>query len=79
VNGDSSLVTKDYIDSLQLKHFKPISRFVNHEATRHGLKSQAIEIEYLGELTNKPPQPPTCNSLLSNISWSLHFRFWALY
>ena len=79
VNGDYSSATNDYINSLQLKHFKAISRFINHEATRHGIKRQAIEIEYLGELTDKPPQPPNGNSLFENIRWSLHFRFWALY
>ncbi len=79
VNGDSSSATNDYIKSLSLKHFKTISRFVNHEATRHGLKKQATEIEYLSELTDKPPQPPNGNSLFVNIIWSLHFRFWALY
>lgn len=79
VNGDSRGATSDYINSLQHKHFKAISRFVNREANRHGLIGQAIEVEYLGELTNKPPQPPTGNSIFKNIWWSLHFRFWALY
>lgn len=79
VNADSSRATNDYINSLQLKHFKTISRFINQEANRHGLNGQAIEIEYLGELTNRPPQPPSGNSILENILWSLHFRGWALY
>lgn len=79
VNGDSRIATSDYIDSLKLKHFKAIDRFINHEATRHGLKRKAIQVEYIGELSNKPPQPPLGNNIAENILWSLHFRFWALY
>ena len=79
VNGDARVVTNDYIDSLQLRHFEAINRFVNREARRHGLKGKAIQVEYLGELEDKPPHPPIGDSILANIFWSLHFRAWALY
>jgi len=79
VNGDFRGTTTDYINSLQLKNFNAISRFVNGEAKRHGLTGKAIQVEYLGELTGRPPQPPKGDSILENIIWSLHFRAWALY
>lgn len=79
VNGDNRKTTSDYIKTLQLRHFNAISRFVNAEAKRHGLIANAVLVEYLGELNDRPPQPPGGESTLENIFWSLHFRGWAFY
>jgi hypothetical protein len=71
--------TSGYINELQIGDFNAINRFLNSEANRHGLTGKAVQVKYIGELTDRPPQPPKDHSLLENIVWSLHFRAWALY
>jgi hypothetical protein len=70
VNGDGREATDKYIDSLTTDSFKTIEKFVNREI-------DAIDVEYNGRLQSAPPQPPSGQSLLENIWWSLKFRAWA--
>ncbi len=77
VNGDGVEATDKYIDSLTTDSFKTIEKFVNREARRYGIKIDAIDVEYNGRLQSAPPQPPSVQSLLGNIWWSLKFRAWA--
>lgn len=76
VNGDGRAATDKYIDSLTTQSFEMTERFVNREARRHGIKIDAIDVAYNGRLQSEPPQPPSGNSLLENIGWSLKFRGW---
>jgi hypothetical protein len=78
VNGDESANTEKYIDSLSSKNFLPIEKFVNVEAKRNGINIDAIDVEYNGRLASQPPQPPSGQSILQNIGWSLRFRAWAM-
>lgn len=77
VNGDGREATDKYIDSLTTDSFKTIEKFVNREAGRYGIRIDAIDVEYNGRLQSAPPQPPSGQSLLENIWWSLKFRAWA--
>ena len=77
VNGDGRAATDAYIDSLTSGHFKPIESFVNREAQRYGITIDAIDVEYQGRLQSHPPQPPSGQSVLENVWWSLSFRAWA--
>lgn len=77
VNGDGREATEKYIDSLKTDSFKTIEKFVNLEGRRYGIKIDAIDVEYNGQLHSGPPQPPDGQSLLGNIWWSLKFRAWA--
>ncbi|MCP4982394.1 MAG: hypothetical protein GY935_18090 [Gammaproteobacteria bacterium] len=77
VNGDNRDATERYIDSLTSKNFKAIETFVNREARRGGIEIDAIDVEYNGRLAEGPPQPPSGQSILQNIWWSLKFRAWA--
>jgi hypothetical protein len=77
VSGDGRAATDAYIDSLTTAHFKPIEKFVNREARRHGITIDAIDVEYQGRLDSHPPQPPSGQSVLENMWWSLSFRVWA--
>ncbi len=79
VNGDGREATEKYIDSLETDSFKTMEKFVNREARRYGIKIDAIDVEYNGQLQSGPPQPPNGQSLLGNIWWSLKFRAWAAY
>jgi len=77
VNGDGREATDKYIDSLATDSFNTIEKFVNREARRYEIKIDAIDVEYNGRLQSEPPQPPSGQSLLENIWWSLKFRAWA--
>ncbi len=77
VNGDGRSATQAYIARLGAEHFDPIERFVNREAGRYGIAIDAIDVKYGGELESRPPQPPSGDSILENVWWSLKFRAWA--
>jgi hypothetical protein len=79
INGDGRAATAKYIKGLKSKNFEPIGQFVNQEAKRYAIPIDAISVHYGGLLESGPPQPPVESSLLNNVSWSLHFRGWALY
>jgi len=79
VNGDDRRVTEKYIDSLTKQSFAAVEKFVNREARRYGIQTEAIDVEYNGHLQSGPPQPPSGQSVLGNIWWSLKFRAWAAY
>jgi len=77
VSGDGQPASESYVDLLAAKHFVAIEEFVNREAKRYGLPFEAIEVVYHGRLESHPPQPPSGQSVLQNMWWSLRFRFWA--
>ena len=77
VNGDGSRATDKYMDSLTAQSFHMIEKFVNREAEDYGISIDAIDVEYNGILQSPPPQPPSGQSILQNIWWSLKFRAWA--
>ena len=77
INGDDRKATETYISSLKTRDFKAIENFVNREATRYGVKIDALEVEYRGLLQSDPPIPPSGRSIPENIWWSMKFRAWA--
>ena len=77
VSGDGRDATAAYIASLATEDFKPIEDFVNREAKRYGIEIDAVEVRYGGQLESHPPQPPSGDSILENVWWSLRFRGWA--
>lgn len=78
VNGDGGRVSDNYIGDLKSQDFDAIEKFINREARRYGITIDAIDVEYNGRLQSHPPQPPSGQSILENIWWSLKFRFWAM-
>lgn len=79
ISGDQRPASEAYVDALDTRHFAPIETFVNSEARRYGITIDAIEVQYHGRLQSHPPQPPSGESVLQNIWWSLRFRAWAWY
>ena len=77
VSGDNRRATENYIESLTTESFSAVEKFVNREARRYGIPIEAIEVEYNGRLQSGPPQPPSGQSILENVWWSLKFRAWA--
>jgi len=78
INADNSAVVSTYISTLSTQDFEPVAEFFAEEAQRYqlGLR-RPFEIR-LGENINKiPPAPPTDNSVLQVMWWSLQFRYFA--
>lgn len=78
VNGDERASTERYVGALTTRHFEPIQTFINRQARGYGLSIDAVEVNYRGRLHSRPPQPPSGQSFLHNIWWSLSFRAWAM-
>jgi hypothetical protein len=76
-NADGRQATEAYVDRLSERDFVAIERFVNRYGKAYGLTIDAIDVEFGGYLDGSPPQPPTGESVLENIWWSLKFRGWA--
>jgi hypothetical protein len=77
VNGDGSAVAADYIRSLSVADFEPISAFVKREAARYGVRSSGVRLMLMPQLHDLPPAPPTAHSVLQIMGWSLHLRWWS--
>ena len=79
INGDGSAVSDAYIRALTVDEFIPIERFMQDEARRFGLASNAsIEIRLKPIISVRPPAPPSPESnMLDVILWSLHLRWWS--
>ncbi len=77
VSGDSRAASESYVDSLTSEHFKPIETFMRRSAKSYNLDIQPVEVTYHGRLESHPPQPPSGQSTVENILWSLRFRAWA--
>jgi len=77
ISGDGRAASEAFVDRLTTEDFLPIERFLNSEGKRYGLNWEASEISYHGRLDSPPPQPPSGQSVLENIWWSLRFRAWA--
>jgi hypothetical protein len=78
VNVDKSIKVGDYLRSLKREDFEPIPEYFAKEAEPYhlGLR-RPIEVELGAQVADVPPVPPTEANILSNILWSLKFRYFA--
>ena len=78
VNADGSSEVGAYIKTLKREDFEPMVEYFATEAERYKLGMRhPVEVQ-LGEVVSEiPPAPPSDNSILSTIIWSLKFRFFA--
>lgn len=78
INGDGSAAAEAYVRALTVDEFMPIERFMQEEAVRFGLASNAsIEIRLQALIAKQPPAPPRNGNLLEIVLWSLHLRWWS--
>ncbi len=79
INIDNSPAVEKYINNLTDKNFIIIDKFMAKQATKYKLILSKPTKTHLGQqIKVLPPIPPEHNSgLLSIISWSMKFRYWA--
>ncbi len=78
INGDGSVQTDKYIDTLSRKSFTSIEEFMVTEATRYSVDiALPVRIDVGVPIKSRPPLPETDASPLSVALWSLQIRWWA--
>ncbi len=79
INGDGSVESESYIQSLSVADFNSISEFMASEAQRLQLKLRDPVIMKLApEVKTRPPEIPAGDNILEIIWWSLKVRYWAI-
>jgi hypothetical protein len=78
VNVDKSAKVSEYLRTLTREDFEPVAEYFTEEAEPYklGLR-RPIELQLGGQVDETPPAPPKGGSILSNMIWSLKFRFFA--
>ncbi|HQN65969.1 MAG TPA: hypothetical protein PLR90_09945 [Methylophilus sp.] len=78
VNADGTIAATEYIKTLTKDDFLAIEDFFAEEAERYVLgMRRPIAVQLGPEVKSIPPAPPSDGSVLSNMLWSLNFRWFA--
>lgn len=79
INADGKASTDRYIKQLKGSDFQSIDRFTAKQSKKYDVLAKKPTITRLGKkVSTLPPKAPTPNqSMLSNVIWSLKFRYWA--
>lgn len=78
INGDNSLTSSNYIESLRGYEFEAVEHFIRQEAKHYALTlKEPVTIKLAPRVDKVPPRPPDGGSMLSVIWWSLKTRYWA--
>ncbi|MES2012414.1 MAG: hypothetical protein V4445_01560 [Pseudomonadota bacterium] len=78
VNADGSPKVSEYLRTLTREDFEPVAEYFATEAEPYhlGLR-RPIEVQLGAQIEAVPPAPTKGGSMLTNIIWSLKFRFFA--
>ena len=77
INGDDTLETHNYIQSLTDSHFTEIDEWMSREAKRYDLvQSRPLRTRLGAQVKSHPPLLPENNDLLPTIWWGLKLRWW---
>lgn len=78
INGDESVDSDVFIQSLDTADFAAIASYMSDEAASYGLPLENPVAVHLGpEIEALPPDPPASRNPLSVVLWSLKMRYWA--
>ena len=78
INADGSTRVAAYLQTLTPQDFQPVNDYFQAEAKRYQLGlSHPISVQLGAPISVIPPAPPSDGKLLSVISWSLKFRYYA--
>ena len=78
INADGNAEVSAYIKTLTRDDFEPMADYFAEEGARYNLgMRRPVEVQ-LGDIVNEiPPTPPIDGSVLSTMTWSLKFRWFA--
>lgn len=77
INGDETLATHNYIQSLSTDSFLEIDQWIAREAKRHGLsQSQPLRTVLGNPVKSHPPLLPNDGNVFQVIWWGLQLRYW---
>lgn len=78
INADRSASVSAYLQTLTVAEFNAMIDYFTSQAEHYDLAISQPVMLYLGdEITTIPPAPPSTNSALNAIVWSLRFRLYA--
>ena len=78
INADSSSVTQQYINQLELEDFQSIEDFISEEAEEFNLPlKQPFTLKLAPQVKSLPPEPPSSGAVWEVMLWSLKLRYWA--
>lgn len=70
--------TSSYVADLSIDDFREVERYLEGQASRHGLsRSPLVELSLGSPPAELPPSPPASPSALNAILFSLRLRLWA--
>jgi hypothetical protein len=76
--ADDSVTTRDYVDSLSVKNFVAIERFMEKETARYGIDiERPVRVDVGQPISELPPPPPANGNPIRIALWSLNLRWWA--
>lgn len=80
INADSSNKVDQYIESLSIKNFAGIDKFIKRASEKYDVVSSTPTSTSLGSrVSNLPPKPPGAGSNpLAIAFWSMKLRWWAM-
>lgn len=80
INGDGSLQTHNYINTLTSSSFSDIEKWIATEAKRYQLAlDQPLEITLGAPVESMPPELPSQRSILATLWWGLRLRSWVFF
>ena len=78
VAADDSAETREYVAQFTAEHLQALEPFFAEEAKQYGIALDTpVHIVLAPSMHEIPPLPPTSNSALQTVTWSLHLRWWA--
>lgn len=77
INGDGTLHTHNYIQSLTDDDFAEIDQWISREAERFDLpQKQPLQTRLGQQVKSDPPLLPTNNNVVAIVWWGLKLRWW---
>jgi hypothetical protein len=78
INGDGTDASANFIQSLHAEDFAALSRFLERETRRYGIRrTPAMKLTLQPEMTEALPEPPKGGGTLQTMWWRLKLRWWS--
>lgn len=77
INADGQVATQQYIQRLSRDDFQVSELYLQTAAQKFRTQATSFHFQWGRELEQMPPKVPENASILSNIGWSLKFRYYA--